>query len=100
MQLHFRLARSNCGSASRSQALELNPQPSFQFHSGLTTLSSSLFNLVFLLCRWLSDVQEGIYDMLSLFIDLIVARLKHDPLPLSMLQILAMVGSCLLKTNV
>ena len=41
--------------------------------------------------RWPADVQDGIYDMLVLFIDLIVTRLKYDPLPLSMLNLLGMV---------
>ncbi|CAK8688756.1 unnamed protein product [Clavelina lepadiformis] len=40
--------------------------------------------------RWPADVQDGIYDMLVLFIDLIVTRLKYDPLPLSMLNLLGM----------
>nr|CAB3267565.1 ubiquitin carboxyl-terminal hydrolase 48-like [Phallusia mammillata] len=39
--------------------------------------------------KWLTDVQEGIHEMLLLFIDLVVARMQFDPLPISMLQILS-----------
>jgi len=38
-------------------------------------------------------VQEGIHDMLLLFVDLLVARLQYDPLPVNMLNILSTVSS-------
>jgi ubiquitin carboxyl-terminal hydrolase 9/24 len=39
--------------------------------------------------RWHTEIQEGIYNMLELFIDLILARLPHAPVPVSMLGTLA-----------
>ncbi len=41
--------------------------------------------------RWNLEIHEGIYDMLNLFVDLVVARLKTPPVPVGMLNILAMV---------
>ena len=42
--------------------------------------------------RWALDIQEGIYEMVDLFIDLIVARLDTEPVPVGLLNILAMVS--------
>ncbi len=43
--------------------------------------------------RWQGEIQEGIFDMLELFLDLVVARLKAPspphPVPVLMLQVLA-----------
>lgn len=36
--------------------------------------------------RWNFEIQKGILSMLELFIDLLVARLKHKPLPILMLN--------------
>ncbi len=41
--------------------------------------------------RWQAEIQEGIFNMLELFIDLVVTRLQHDPVPTQLLTILAMV---------
>lgn len=41
--------------------------------------------------RWPLDVQEGIYDMLLLYIDLLNAHLQKSILPVDLLQILAVV---------
>jgi len=46
--------------------------------------------------RWAFDIQEGIYDMVELFVDLMAYRMKHEPIPTDLLQTLAMV--CLLTT--
>ncbi|XP_077980970.1 ubiquitin carboxyl-terminal hydrolase 24-like [Glandiceps talaboti] len=40
--------------------------------------------------RWGSEIQDGIYYMLQLLIDLIATRLKHDPIPVGLLNILGM----------
>ena len=37
------------------------------------------------------EIQEGIYDMLELFIDLVLARIKTEPVPVGLLNILATV---------
>ncbi len=36
--------------------------------------------------RWNSEIQKGIYNMLELFIDLLVVRMKHKPVPVHMLN--------------
>jgi ubiquitin carboxyl-terminal hydrolase 9/24 len=36
--------------------------------------------------RWNSEIQKGIYNMLELFIDLLVVRMKHKPVPVQMLN--------------
>jgi hypothetical protein len=41
--------------------------------------------------RWQAEIQEGIYNMLELYIDLVITRLQHDPVPISLLNILATV---------
>jgi ubiquitin carboxyl-terminal hydrolase 9/24 len=40
---------------------------------------------------WQLEIQEGIYDLLELFIDLSIARLKTEPVPCVLLKILATV---------
>ncbi|KAK2704726.1 ubiquitin carboxyl-terminal hydrolase 24-like [Artemia franciscana] len=40
--------------------------------------------------RWGGEIQRGIYTMLELFIDFLVPRLKHDPVPNQLLNILAL----------
>src|ERR1051325_8909912 len=44
--------------------------------------------------RWTADTQEGIYDMVQLYVDLVAYRLQHEPIPSDLLHTLAMV-SCL-----
>ncbi|XP_014661859.1 PREDICTED: ubiquitin carboxyl-terminal hydrolase 24-like [Priapulus caudatus] len=39
--------------------------------------------------RWGPEIQEGIYNMLTLFTDLAAARLKHLPVPVRLLETLA-----------
>ena len=39
---------------------------------------------------WQAEVQEGIYNMLELFIDLVLARLPTEPVPINLLNVLAM----------
>lgn len=41
--------------------------------------------------RWGIDIQEGIFDMLQLLIDLIATRLRCEPVPVDLLHVLAMV---------
>jgi len=41
--------------------------------------------------RWGIDIQEGIFDMLQLLIDLIATRLRYEPVPIDLLHVLAMV---------
>jgi len=41
--------------------------------------------------RWGIDIQEGIFDMLQLLIDLIATRLRYEPVPVDLLHVLAMV---------
>ena len=36
--------------------------------------------------RWNPEIQRGIYNMLELFFDLLVCRLKHSPVPVSILN--------------
>ena len=43
--------------------------------------------------RWGIDIQEGIFDMLQLLIDLIATRLRYEPVPADLLHVLAMVRS-------
>ncbi|XP_046339329.2 ubiquitin carboxyl-terminal hydrolase 24-like isoform X2 [Haliotis rufescens] len=38
--------------------------------------------------KWGSEIQEGIFDMLLLLTDLVVARLQHDPVPVGLLEAL------------
>ena len=47
--------------------------------------------------RWGPEIQEGIYDMLQLFVELTAVRLRYEPVHCGLLHILAMVG-CTEKT--
>ncbi|XP_052274227.1 ubiquitin carboxyl-terminal hydrolase 24-like isoform X2 [Dreissena polymorpha] len=40
--------------------------------------------------RWSTDIQEGIYNMLQLLVDLVAARLQHMPVHLTLMDVLAM----------
>ncbi|XP_041474973.1 ubiquitin carboxyl-terminal hydrolase 24-like isoform X2 [Lytechinus variegatus] len=40
--------------------------------------------------RWGAEIHEGIYNMLQLLIELVAVRLKHKPVPLELLEVLAM----------
>ena len=40
--------------------------------------------------KWNSEIQEGIYNMLELFLDLILVRLTNPPIPVTMLTTLAL----------
>ena len=42
--------------------------------------------------RWGGEIQEGIYNMLGLLVDLVAARLKHQPVPCELLGVLNMVS--------
>lgn len=42
--------------------------------------------------KWGSEIQEGIFDMLLLLTDLVVARLQHDPVPVGLLEALNLVS--------
>ena len=46
--------------------------------------------------RWGREIQDGIYDMLQLLIDLVATRVQHLPVPIDLLEILALVS---LKTQ-
>jgi len=41
--------------------------------------------------RWASEIQEGIYTMCEMFLDLIVARLTYEPVPFQLMQTLGLV---------
>jgi len=41
--------------------------------------------------RWGIDIQEGIFDMLQLLIDLIATRLRYEPVPVDLLHVLSVV---------
>ena len=43
--------------------------------------------------RWGPEIQEGIYDMVQLLVDLVAIRLQHEPIPLDLLHLLAMVSA-------
>ena len=36
--------------------------------------------------RWNPEIQRGIYNMLEYFLDLLVVRLRHKPVPVAMLN--------------
>ncbi|XP_064624443.1 ubiquitin carboxyl-terminal hydrolase 24-like isoform X2 [Lineus longissimus] len=40
--------------------------------------------------RWGTDIQEGVYTMLQLLVDLVAARLLHKPVPIGLLNVLSM----------
>ncbi|ELT87806.1 hypothetical protein CAPTEDRAFT_215537 [Capitella teleta] len=40
--------------------------------------------------RWGREIQEGIYDMLQLLIDLVAIRLRHEPIPVELLGVIAL----------
>ena len=40
---------------------------------------------------WGPEIHDGIYDMLHLLLDLIVARLKYKPVPFGLLDLLTQV---------
>ncbi|XP_064607447.1 ubiquitin carboxyl-terminal hydrolase 24-like isoform X2 [Liolophura sinensis] len=40
--------------------------------------------------KWGTEIQEGIYNMLQLLVDLVVARLQHSPAPVDLLDVLAL----------
>jgi ubiquitin carboxyl-terminal hydrolase 9/24 len=40
--------------------------------------------------RWGREIQEGIYDMLQLFVDLVSTRLRYEPVPVELLNVLAL----------
>ncbi|XP_071800380.1 ubiquitin carboxyl-terminal hydrolase 24-like isoform X2 [Asterias amurensis] len=41
--------------------------------------------------RWGAEIQEGIYNMMQLTVDVVAARLKHKPVPVELLGVLTMV---------
>ena len=42
--------------------------------------------------RWGTDIQEGIYTMLQLLVDLVATRLQHQPVPVGLLGVLSTVS--------
>ncbi|CAH1774066.1 unnamed protein product [Owenia fusiformis] len=40
--------------------------------------------------RWGSEIQDGIYNMCQLFVDLAATRLVYEPVPINLLEVLAM----------
>jgi hypothetical protein len=42
--------------------------------------------------RWNSEIQEGIYAMLEMLVDLVTTRLERDPVPCGLLATLALVS--------
>ena len=51
--------------------------------------------------RWGSDIQEGVFDMMELMVDFVGARMAYEPVPVDLLDTLALVWlfiyDCLLK---
>ena len=47
-------------------------------------------------CRWNTEIQEGIYTMLEMLVDLVATRLESDPVPSGLLATLSLV-SCITK---
>ena len=47
-------------------------------------------------CRWNTEIQEGIYTMLEMLVDLVATRLESDPVPVGLLATLSLV-SCISK---
>ncbi len=41
--------------------------------------------------RWMNETLSGIRDMLEMFIDLLVTRLKYRPIPAILLRVLAVI---------
>ena len=48
------------------------------------------------ICRWNTEIQEGIYTMLEMLVDLVATRLESDPVPAGLLATLSLV-SCISK---
>ena len=46
--------------------------------------------------RWNTEIQEGIYTMLEMLVDLVATRLESDPVPAGLLATLSLV-SCISK---
>lgn len=44
--------------------------------------------------RWGLEIHEGIYNMLQMVVDLVAARLKYKPIPIELLELLALVSIC------
>ena len=42
--------------------------------------------------RWNTEIQEGIYAMLEMLVDLVTTRLERDPVPCTLLTTLALVN--------
>ena len=42
--------------------------------------------------RWGPEIQEGIYNMLQLLIDLVATRIKYSPVPIGLLNVLSLVS--------
>jgi len=49
--------------------------------------------------RWNSEIQEGIYAMLEMLVDLVTTRLERDPVPCSLLATLALVSQYSYQTR-
>ena len=47
-------------------------------------------------CRWNTEIQEGIYTMLEMLVDLVATRLESDPVPSGLLATLSLV-SCITR---
>ena len=43
-------------------------------------------------CRWNTEIQEGIYTMLEMLVDLVATRLESDPVPAGLLATLSLVS--------
>ena len=51
-----------------------------------------VINLTHLMFRWNAEIQEGIYAMLEMLVDLVTTRLERDPVPCGLLDTLALVS--------
>lgn len=59
----------------------------------LTFLKCVLFKLLTSVAvhKWVAEIQEGIFNMLTLLVDLVVARLHHHPVSLVLMDTLNLV---------
>ena len=47
---------------------------------------------ILLFSRWNAEIQEGIYAMLEMLVDLVTTRLEREPVPCGLLATLALVS--------
>ena len=58
----------------------------------MSRTESKPLNIYFVMLRWNSEIQEGIYAMLEMLVDLVTTRLEREPVPCGLLSTLALVS--------